>query len=104
LWRLYKQVKDGINARAQENGLNLHDKPRSYKVFFCRIIAQSRYRFFESVIPRRCNPCDLYERAMERLPDVSRKLAVARSQNILEKNVRYLREKQTLAPAPAEVE
>jgi hypothetical protein len=96
LWQLYKTVYPEIQAIASTEGLSLQDKPRSYKVFFNRIIAKSRHRFYESVIPRRCNCCDLYERACERLPDVLRKLAVARAQDVLEDIVRFLNEKQTL--------
>ena len=81
---------------AEESGLALKDKPRSYRVFFNRIIAQSKHHFYESVIPRRCNLCDRYEDACEHLPDVLRKLAVAKSQDILEDIVRYLDEKETL--------
>jgi hypothetical protein len=62
---------------AEESGLALKDKPRSYRVFFNRIIAQSKHHFYESVIPRRCNLCDRYEDACEHLPDFLRKLAVA---------------------------
>ena len=96
LWQLYKRVYPDIQARASSEGLSLHDSPRSYKVFFNPIIAQSKHRFYQSVIPRRCNLCDLFERAGERLPDALRKLAVARTQDILEDIVRFSNEKQTL--------
>jgi hypothetical protein len=96
LWQLYNEVYPDIQARASSEGLSMHDSPRSYKVFFNRIIAKSKYRFYESVIPRRCNTCDLYESACERLPDVLRKLAVARTQDVLEDIVRLSNEKQTL--------
>jgi hypothetical protein len=96
LWQLYKQVYPDIQAMADREGLSLHDSPRSYKVFFNRIIANSKYKFYHSVIPRRCNCCDLYESACECLPDVLRKLAVARTQDVLEDIVRFSNEKETL--------
>ena len=96
LYKLYKQVFPDIQAMAEKEGLALHDSPRSYKVFFNRIIAQSKHRFYKSVIPRRYNLCDRYESACEHLPDVIRKLAVARAQDILEDIVRYLDEKEKL--------
>jgi hypothetical protein len=93
---LYDKVYPDIRARAEEHSLSLSDHPRSYKVFFHRICAQSKYHFYEAVIPRRCNSCDLQESAEDRLPDVRRRLAVARTQDVLEDIVRFTNEKETL--------
>jgi hypothetical protein len=96
LKNLYDKVYPDIRARAEEHSLSLSDHPRSYKVFFHRICAQSKYHFYEAVIPRRCNSCDLQESAEDRLPDVRRRLAVARTQDVLEDIVRFTNEKETL--------